>query len=94
MIDARSVSKKVLLGDDHAFLRDALAEVKARAFPEVQVLQADDLQAARAMLNRHSDVDLLLLDLLLPDGDGLYAIASLREAGGMRLVVMSADDRP
>lgn len=40
----------------------------------------------------HPDIDLLLLDLQLPDGDGLAALPSLRAARGARLVVMSADD--
>ncbi len=86
--------KKILLVDDHAFLRDALADVMARAIPDLQVLQADDLRSARSLLGQHVDVDLLLLDLQLPDGDGMDAIASLLAAGSMRLVVMSADQRP
>ena len=85
-----------MLVDDHAFLRDALAEVMVRAFPGVQVLQAGDLQGASALLALHRDVDLLLLDLQLPDGDGdgLDALAGLRVASGARLVVMSADNQP
>ncbi len=86
--------KKILLVDDHAFLRDALAEVMARAFPGVQVLQAGDLQGADHMLEAHRDIDLLLLDLDLPDGDGLDALGRLRVRSGARLVVMSATDRP
>jgi len=88
------VLKKVMLVDDHAFLRDALAEVMVRAFPGVQVLQAGNLQGATVLLEVHQDVDLLLLDLQLPDGDGLDALAGLRIASGARLVVMSADDQP
>jgi len=83
-----------MLVDDHAFLRDALAEVMVRAFPGVQVLQAGNLQGATVLLEVHRDVDLLLLDLQLPDGDGLDALAGLRIASGARLVVMSADDQP
>ena len=83
-----------MLIDDHAFLRDALAEVMVRAFAGVQVLQAGDLKGASALLELHQDVDLLLLDLHLPDGDGLDALAGLRVASGSRLVVMSADNQP
>lgn len=83
-----------MLVDDHAFLRDALSDVMERAFPGVQVLQAGDLQGARALLELHRDVDLLLLDLHLPDGDGLDALAGLRLDSGARLVVMSADNQP
>jgi len=52
------------------------------------------LQGATVLLEVHRDVDLLLLDLQLPDGDGLDALAGLRIASGARLVVMSADDQP
>ena len=83
-----------MLIDDHAFLRDALAEVMVRAFTGVQVLQAGDLKGACALLALHQDVDLLLLDLHLPDGDGLDALAGLRQDSGARLVVMSADNQP
>ena len=65
-----------------------------RAFAGVQVLQAGDLKSARALLAAHRNVDLLLLDLNLPDGDGLDALAGLRAASGARLVVMSADKHP
>ena len=91
---AIAVLKKVMLVDDHAFLRDALAEVMVRAFPGVQVLQTGDLKGANALLALHRDVDLLLLDLQLPDGDGLEALAGLRIASGARLVVMSGDNQP
>lgn len=85
--------KKVLLVDDHLFLRDALAEVMLRSFPEVEVFQVGTLQAAHAFLGEHTDLDLVLLDLSLPDGDGLMALPALRRATPAWIVVMSADDR-
>lgn len=85
--------KKALLVDDHAFLRDALAEVLSRCFPQVQVLQVGNLQDAYSMLGQHADLDLVLLDLNLPDGDGLQALPGLLLATTARIVVMSADGR-
>ncbi len=85
--------KKVLLVDDHAFLRDALAEVMRRQFPQAQVLEAGTLQATRSLLAVHADVELLLLDLSLPDGNGLQALPGLHRATAARIVVMSADER-
>jgi DNA-binding NarL/FixJ family response regulator len=82
---------KVLLVDDHAFLRDALAMVMAREFPAAVVLQADTLQAARQTLSHHRDTDLVLLDLGLPDGSGMEALPGLRRLTDARIVVMSAD---
>ena len=45
------------------------------------------------MLRREPDVQLVLLDLSLPDGDGIEALPRLREAApGATLVALSADD--
>lgn len=85
--------KKVLLVDDHAFLRDALAEVMLRYFPQAEVLQVGTLQAAYSRLGEHADLDLVLLDLSLPDGDGLKELPAFRQATAARIVVMSADER-
>ncbi|MEP7297170.1 MAG: response regulator transcription factor [Burkholderiales bacterium] len=84
--------KKALLIDDHAFLREALALVMAREMTFLTVLQAGDLAHARELLSVHPDVELVLLDLTLPDGHGLDLLPELRDATAARLVVMSADD--
>ena len=84
--------KKALLVDDHAFLRDALALLMAQEFPFMTLLQAGALVPARQLLLAHPDVQLVLLDLSLPDGHGLDLLPQLRAATGATLVVMSADD--
>ena len=84
---------KVLLVDDHALLRDGVALVMDREFADLQLLQAGTLAEARAAIARHADVQLVLLDLTLPDGDGIAALPWLREAApGARLVALSADE--
>ncbi len=87
------MNRKVLLVDDHAFLRDALADVLQRIFPLAELLQVGRLDAARVALCRHPDISLVLLDLQLPDGDGLLALPGLLALTQARLVVMSADQR-
>lgn len=86
---------KVLLIDGHVLFRDALGLQIRMRFRGLHVLQAGDVSTAVQLLSRHPDVRLMLLDLDLLDGQGLQAIASLREqAPAARLVVLSADDRP
>jgi DNA-binding NarL/FixJ family response regulator len=85
--------RKALLVDDHAFLRDALALVMTQEFPFLRLLQAGTLAEARAALEAHVDVDLVLLDLSLPDGHGLDMLPQLRATTAATLVVVSADDR-
>jgi DNA-binding NarL/FixJ family response regulator len=84
---------KVLLVDDHALLRDGLALVMEREFFGLNLLQAGTLADTRSVIEQHPDVQLVLLDLMLPDGDGKSALAWLREAApGARLVALSADE--
>jgi len=85
---------KLLLVDDHALLRDGLALLMAQEFSGLQVLQAGTLAEAHAALRADPDVRLVLLDLGLPDGDGIEALPQLREAAPAAvLVALSADER-
>lgn len=86
---------KVLLIDDHTLFRDALGLLLGSRFPSLQLLQAGTLQAARGVLATHPDTQLILLDLSLPDAQGLMALPLLCDlVPAARLVVLSADDRP
>ena len=84
---------KVLLVDDHALLRDGIALVMEREFPGLQLAQAGTLAEARTAIERHADIQLVLLDLSLPDGHGIAELPWLREAApAARLVALSADE--
>jgi len=84
---------KVLLVDDHALLRDGIALVMEREFTGLQLMQAGTLAEARAAIAQHADIQLVLLDLSLPDGHGIAELPWLREAAPVaRLVALSADE--
>lgn len=86
---------KLLLVDDHALFRDGLALLIDQAgLPAQHLLHAGDLAEARARLAEHPDIRLVLLDLALPDSDGLDTLRRLREPGGAPacLVVSAQDD--
>lgn len=86
---------KTLLVDDHPLLREALALVMAEIWPSLQVLQAGNLAEACTQCAAHPDLQLLLIDLGLPDAQGLSGLTTLRQrAPDARHVVVSADDRP
>ena len=86
---------KLLLVDDHALLREALALLLAHTWQGVQVLQAGSLAQARALVDDHPDLRLVLLDLGLPDAQGLQSLQSLHaRAPWARHVVLSAHDQP
>lgn len=86
---------KCLLVDDHSLIRDALTLLIALQQPRVDLRHAGRLSEALELLAVEPDVDLVLLDLLLPDSRGVDTLLRLREAAGaVRIVVLSADDRP
>lgn len=85
---------KVLILDDHALLRDALARVVAELAPGATVLEASEPQAALATVETEPDLDLVLVDLALPRMNGMQVLRSLRErhpAVGVVVVSASAD---
>jgi DNA-binding NarL/FixJ family response regulator len=85
---------KVLLIDDHTLFRDALSLLLSQRLPDLNVLQAGDIGAARQVLDAHPDLQLALLDLGLPDSDGLASLHRWREqAPQVTTVVLSADER-
>ena len=86
---------KALLVDDHAMFRDGLSLLIAHRFADVELLHAGNLAQALTQLARHADLDVVLLDLALPDSSGLEALTRLRETDTWaRIVVLSADDTP
>lgn len=89
---ARRIS--VVLTDDHAVVRGALkALLDAQDDLEV-VGEASDLASARAAV-RDSEPDVLVLDVNLPDGLGVDAVAGLREEGpGTEIVLLTMERDP
>lgn len=82
---------KVLIIDDHALIRDALARVLVSLDPDVTVFEAGEPELAFQTIERESDLDLVLLDLSLPGMHGLTALKSLRaKHPAIAVVVVSA----
>ena len=70
---------KVLVIDDHALVRDALRGVLKELRGEASVVEAPDWREATRQIEKTPDLDLVLLDLGLPDRDGFEILAELRE---------------
>jgi DNA-binding NarL/FixJ family response regulator len=79
---------KFLLVDDHALIRDALRGVLRELQDDADVLEAASYQQAMVVIRQHADLALVLLDLHLPDRDGLEILAELRERYPAISVVM------
>ena len=84
----------VLLIDDHALFRDALVLLFEHHLREFRLLEAESIGHAVEVAREHGDIALVLLDLGLPDSQGMASLAALRAAlPEPTVVVLSADAR-
>lgn len=86
---------QILIADDHPLFRLALTQALRAIAPDARLLEADSLAAARTQLAAHPDIDLVLLDLHLPDSHGLMGLAELRaEHPAVAVAMISANEDP
>ena len=69
---------EILLIDDHALIQELLPPVLRKAFGEVHVVPATDLESAFQRLAHHNPPDFALLDLGLPGHSGLETLRRFR----------------
>jgi DNA-binding NarL/FixJ family response regulator len=85
----------LLIADDHPLFRLALVQALREVVPEARVEEAGSLADARATLTANEDIDLVLLDLHMPDSHGLMGLAALRaEHPQIAVAMISAHDDP
>src|SRR5262245_12396096 len=81
---------KILLVDDHVLIREAMRGL-VRELGVAVTLEAETARQASDLLVQHPDISLILLDLRLPDRDGLEMLAELRaNYPGIAVVMLSA----
>jgi two-component system nitrate/nitrite response regulator NarL len=86
---------KLLIVDDHPVLRAGLAALLKQAEPEACVLQARDAREAFDLLDRNQDLDVVVLDLVMPGLGGLHAITEFgRIRPALPVVVLSSSEDP
>jgi DNA-binding NarL/FixJ family response regulator len=85
----------VLIVDDHPLYRLALKGAVAAACPQSELIESDTVAGLFDALERHPQVDLLLLDLNVPGAYGFNALAYLRGSHPeLPVIVISASDDP
>jgi DNA-binding NarL/FixJ family response regulator len=82
---------KILVVDDHPLIVHALGQVLPGLDSDLDVLAAINRDETMALLARHPDCALVLLDLALPGAHGLDLLAELRRSfPRLPIVVLSA----
>lgn len=84
---------KHLVVDDHPLVREALASVLRSVDPDATVIEAGTAALAREAVAADPALDLILLDLRLPDGDGLALLDEFSAACPATAVVMLSGER-
>lgn len=79
---------KILLVDDHVLIRDAMRSVLREIDGSASVYEAQSGREADDLIARNEDIALVLLDLRLPDRDGLEMLSDLRKSHPAIAVVM------
>jgi DNA-binding NarL/FixJ family response regulator len=86
---------KILVIDDHVLIRQAMQGVLKKITRNPLVLEATNSAQAMQIVDGNPDLDLILLDLTLPDRDGFALLAELRERlPHAAIVVLSGVQEP
>jgi DNA-binding NarL/FixJ family response regulator len=84
---------KILIVDDHVLIRDALRGVLRELKHAAVFFEASDARKAASLIQANPEIELVLLDLNLPDRSGMDVLAELRERHpSISVVVLSASD--
>lgn len=69
---------RIVIADDHPLMRAALKEAVRARIDRVEIAEAASAAALHELLAGQHDVDLVLLDLRMPDSKGFSALVQLR----------------
>jgi DNA-binding NarL/FixJ family response regulator len=84
---------KIIVIDDHVLIREALRGVLKELKPAAAIIEAPNARQALQQIDANPDLELILLDLNLPDRSGFELLAELRDrCPAVSVVVLSATD--
>ena len=84
---------KILIVDDHALVRRGLHYVVKEGFPDAEVTEAESAAAALEHIHNGKEIDLALVDVRMPDLDGLELLRALKtDRPDMPVVMLSTYD--
>ncbi|WP_316214405.1 response regulator transcription factor [Bradyrhizobium sp. SZCCHNR2035] len=88
-----AASTHLVIADDHPLFRNALRQAVASVVSEAVVDEAGSFEDLTALLDRDSEIDLILLDLMMPGVSGFSGLIYLRaQYPAIPVVIVSATD--
>lgn len=86
---------KILVVDDHPLVREGMRHLLAGMEDATEVHEAPSAEAALGVLETHPGLDLAVLDLNLPDRDGISLLTEFgRRAPDLPVVMLSGVEDP
>jgi DNA-binding NarL/FixJ family response regulator len=86
---------RFVIADDHPLFRGALRAAVSGPHADAEIAEAGSFDEVSGLLERDSDVDLVLLDLAMPGVRGFSGLMYLRaQYPGVPVVIVSASDDP
>lgn len=85
---------RLLIVDDHSLLREGVTALLRQLGPQTEVLSASDGPGALDIVARTPDLDAVILDLAMPEMDGLAVLDALGAcAPSLPVIVLSGSER-
>jgi len=89
------VQYRLVIADDHPLFRGALRAAVSALLPNAEITEAGTFDEVVNLLERGTEVDLVLLDLSMPGTRGFSGLMYLRaQYPGVPVAVVSANDDP
>jgi DNA-binding NarL/FixJ family response regulator len=86
---------KILIADDHELIRQGLERTLVAMSDDVDVVHAEDGLSVLEQLEQHRDVDIVLLDLFMPNANGYELLRNICDRyGSLPVIVVSAAEEP
>src|SRR5436190_18411544 len=79
---------RILIVDDHALVRRGMTYVVKEGFPDADVFEAESSAAALEVLHGGGTIDLALVDVRMPDLDGLELLRAIKAEWAEMPVIM------
>lgn len=84
---------KILIADDHALFRDELSSRLEKINPDVVLMQASSFSQALKILEKEVDLDMIIVDLDMPDIQWEEGIKILKQKSDeINIIVISASE--
>jgi two-component system nitrate/nitrite response regulator NarL len=86
---------KILVVDDHPIMREGLSALLRQEGPQTIIVQASNAAEALAAVERHEDLNIVVLDLIIPGPSGISTITEIgRARPELPVIVLSSSEDP